>query len=511
MTPTPEPSPSAAPAAQGTPSAGEFRAPVVRGLLWQLMGRGSLQLSQIVVVVLLARLLTPHEYGIAGMVLVVISFEPVIAGTGLAAALVQRPVITEVDKSTVFWTNAAVGLLACVIGVAISPLVADFYGDAQVEPLFAAVSVVFLVSSLSSVQANLLIREMNFRSLELRTMAATLLGAAVAIGIAAMGGGAWALIAQQLTIYSVSLVLLTGFSHWRPRFMYSLDSLREVRSFGGNVSGTILMNQFTQNTDNVLIGRFLGASALGLYTFGYSLIMLPVSRIASPIVQVLYPVFSRVQDDLQRLSSLWLRSLRLMAAITMPAMLGFVVVAPELVDVVFGRRWHNATPVIQILAAVGIALGIQNLNGILLQALGRTRLNFRCACALFGASLVAFVVGLNWGIVGVAGCFAAVNVFIQPVYLHLTARSVGIGLRECAQALSGVIQATTATVATAVLTRALLMADGVPTAPRLAATIAAAAAVYACALVWRAPEVIFEIRQFRPRRRATGSAGVAPA
>jgi len=269
--------------ADDPPSPGEFRAPVIRGLLWQFLGRGTLQVSQILVVVLLARLLTPSEYGIAGMVLVVISFEPLLAGSGLAAALIQRPVITELDKSTVFWTNAAFGLLACLIGVAVSPFVADFYGNAEVEPLFAAVSVVFLVSSLSSVQANLLIREMNFRSLELRTMAATVVGAAAAISLAASGAGAWALIAQQLAVYTVSLMLLTGFTHWRPRLMFSRASLRELRGFGGNASGTILMNQLTYNTDNVLIGRVLGASALGLYTFGYSLIRcsIPCSRASS--------------------------------------------------------------------------------------------------------------------------------------------------------------------------------------------------------------------------------------
>jgi len=483
----------------------------VRGLLWQFLGRGTLQISQLLVVVLLARLLTPSEYGIAGMVLVVISFEPLIAGTGLASALIQRPVITELDKSTVFWTNAAVGLLACLIGVAASPLVADFYGNAQVAPLFAAVSVVFLVSSLSSVQANLLIREMNFRSLELRTMAATVVGAAVAIGLAVAGGGAWALITQQLAVYTVSLVLLTGFSRWRPRLMFSRQTLRELRSFGSHASGTILMNQLTYNTDNVLIGRVLGASALGLYTFGYSLIMLPVTRIASPLVQVLYPVFSRIQDDLPRLSSLWLRSLRMMAAITLPAMLGLIVVAPEAIDVVFGHRWHNATPIVQILATVGIAIAIQNLNGIVLQAQGKTRLVFRYSCVLFGGGLISFIVGLQWGIVGVAGCFAAVNVFVQPAYLHLTARSMGIDLGQCARALSGVVQATIVAMAAALVIRGLLVTDGAPAALRLVATIAAAAALYACALLWRAPDVVSELRDLRGRRSAAAPAEVAAA
>lgn len=505
----PAPSPDTAGEGSASPGAGDFRASVVRGLLWQFLGRGTLQVSQILVVVLLARLLTPSEYGIAGMVLVVISFEPLVAGNGLASALIQRSVITELDKSTVFWTNAAVGLAACLIGIAISPLVADFYGNAQVGPLFAAVSVVFLVSALTSVQANLLIREMNFRSLELRTMAATVVGAAIAIGLAAGGGGAWALIAQQLAVYTVSLMLLTGFSHWRPRLMFSWETLRELRGFGGHASGTILMNQLTYNTDNVLIGRVLGASALGLYTFGYSLIMLPVTRIASPLVQVLYPVFSRIQDDLPRLSSLWLRSLRMMAAITLPAMLGLIVVAPEAIDVVFGHRWHKATPVVQILATVGIAIAIQNLNGIVLQAQGKTRLVLRYSCVLFVGGLISFIVGLQWGIVGVAGCFAAVNVFVQPAYLHLTARSMGIGLGECGRALSGVVQATVAAIAAALLTRGLLVAGGAPATLRLLATIVAAAALYGCALVWRAPDVLAELRNLRSRRASPEPAGVA--
>jgi len=160
---------------------------------------------------------------------------------------------------------------------------------------------------------------------------------------------------------------------------------------------------------------------------------------------------------------------------------------------------------------VGIALGIQNLNGIALQAVGRTRLNFRYSCALFGAALISFIVGLHWGIIGVASCFAAVNVFVQPAYLHLTARAVGTNLRECARALTGVLQASAASIAVALLARGLLIADGVPTTPRLVATILAAAVVYGGAVIWRAPEVVVEVRRLRPRRRRASSAGVAAA
>jgi O-antigen/teichoic acid export membrane protein len=504
---TPSPA-SADDGTEGSAGTGEFHGRVLRGLAWQLGGRGTLQLTQVLVVVLLAHLLTPREYGIAGMVLVVLSFEPVLAGVGFTSGLVQRAVITEEDRSTAFWTNTGVGLLVCVTGIAVSSLVADFYGNAEVRPLFAAVSVVFLLSSLSSVQGQLLVREMNFRSLEIRGLAAGLIGAVAAIVTAAEGGGAWALIVQQLAYYSISLVLLWKFSKWHPRFVYSLESLHELRRFGGNVSGTMMMEQLTQNSDNVLVGRFLGASALGLYSFGYSLIMLPFTRITAPLFQVLYPVFSRVQHDRPRLLSQWLRSLRLMAVVMMPAMLGFIVVAPDLVSVVFGQRWHDATPVIQILSVVGLAVALQGLNQVVLTALDMTRTLFRYSCILFVASLISFVAGLHWGIVGVAACFAAVNVVLQPLYLNLTARSLGIGLREWARALSGVMQATAVAIAAALLTRGLLLADGVPAPVRLGVTIAVAAVLYGGALFWRAPEVVSEIRHLRPRR-ATAPAGIA--
>ena len=192
-----------------------------------------------------------------------------------------------------------------------------------------ALSVVFPLSALSSVQVHLLVRKMDFRALELRSIAGVVVGAAAAIFVAANGGGAWALVVQQLAFFGVSLLLLWRFSSWRPKFMFSRQSLREMRAFGGNVSGTLLMTQMTQNSDNVLIGRFLGPTQLGLYALGYNVILVPFSRIASPLNLVLYPAFSRVQHDRDRLAALWLRVLRLVGAIAVPAMLVLIVVAPR--------------------------------------------------------------------------------------------------------------------------------------------------------------------------------------
>ena len=488
-------------ASEGSPKEG-FRGAVVRGVAWQTATRGTFEASKIIVAVMLARLLTPHEYGVAGMVLVVISLEQVLGGSAFASVLIQRPQITEEDKSTIFWTTAGLGLTVCLVMASISWLVAGFYGNAEVQPLFAVVSLDFLLCSLGQVQQALLVREMDFKSLELRSMAGVVIGSAAAVGVALAGGGPWALVIQQLTATGVALVLLWRFSPWRPKLMFSVDRLRSMRGFGARASGTLVMFQLTQNTDNVLIGRFLGPLQLGFYSLAYNIVLVPVSRISAPLILVLYPVFSRVQNDLQRLASIWLRVLRLTSAVAVPATLGLIVVAPDMVDVVFGHRWQPATPVIQILAAVGLLYGIQGLNGAVLQARDHTQVLFRYSCASFAAALVAFVVGLHWGIIGVSACFAGVSFFMQPFYMHLTARSVGIGLRECWHALSGVTLAAVVSTAATLVARSIYLSEGLPAPLRLLGTIFAGAVVYLPLCYWRAPEVRLELREVVRRRAA---------
>jgi O-antigen/teichoic acid export membrane protein len=476
---------------------------IASGLAWKAASRGTFELSKLVVAIVLARLLSPTQYGIAGMVLVVVAFEPLLAGVPLASALVQRPHISDGDTATVFWTNAVQGLVVCGLGVALAGPVAAFYGQPEVRPLLCALSVVFLLSALSTVPVHLLVREMRFRALELRSMAGVVVGAIAAIAVALAGGGPWALVVQQLGFFATSLVLLWVTVRWRPRARWSRASLRSMWRFGGDVSGTMLLFGLNQNADNILIGRVLGAGPLGAYALAYNIILVPVSRLTSPLQEVLYPVFSRLQRDRERLLALWLRSVTLVAAVAMPAMLGLVVVAPDAVTLAFGDRWAAAVPVVRILACVGLLLVLQGLNMVLLQALGRTRLLLRYAVVCFAAGLLSFVAGLHWGIVGVAACFAGASAVVQTLYMHLTARAVGAGLGRCVGALSGVGQAAVLAVAEAAAIRALLEHAGVGPGLRLAAAIVEGTAVYALALAWRAPGVLGELRALRRRSRRT--------
>ena len=483
-----------------------FRAPILRGLAWKTVTRVTFELTKLAVAVALAWLLTPREYGLAGMVLVLVAFEPVLSGVALASALVQRKEVTEEDKSTVFWTVAGFGLACTLAGIALSGLAARFYGDREVQPLFAAMSCCFFLGALGVTQAHLLLREMSFRAMELRAMAGVVVGAVAAVVVALEGFGPWALVAQQLGAIGTSTLLLWVFSDWHPRFVYSRESFRELRGFAGSVSGTLMLFQLNQNTDRVLIGRYLGASALGSYALAYNIILVPFSRLASPLQEVLYPVFSRLQDDRERLATVWLRVVRLVAAVAVPAMLGLVVLAPEFVSAVFGSKWHDAAPVMRILACVGLLFVLQGLNSVVLQAVGRTRTLFVYSVISFVTGIASFIIGLRWGIVGVAACFAVVSAVMQPFYMSLTAKAVGVGPRECIGAVAGVLQASALVVAAVLLARHLLVAAGASPGLTVVAAALVGALVYIPACWWRAPEVISELIRLRGRRAAAVTA-----
>src|SRR5262249_49727547 len=280
--------------------------------------------SRIAVGLVLAHLLTPRQFGLAAMALTFSGIALIFTDLSLGAALVQRRNVTENDRSTVFWTTVATGGLCTVIGIALAGPIASFFNEPHVYALVVAESFSFIIVALSATQAALLTREMAFRGLELRDAGGTIVGAAVAIALAFAGFGPWAIIVQSLAASCVSTTLIWLFSSWRPRFTFSLGSLRECGGVGVKLFGSRVMGVVNTNADNMLVGRFLGSAPLGLYSLAYNLMFNPIARIITPIQGVLIPAFSRLQDDPERLGQAWLRGSRLLAVASFPAFAGMI-------------------------------------------------------------------------------------------------------------------------------------------------------------------------------------------
>lgn len=495
----------------GAPTPESIGARILSGVAWKAGSQVTLQITRMVVALILARLLSPHDWGLAAMVLVFSGFVVVFTDNALGTALIQRRDLVRGDRSTVFWVSAGIGLALAAIGVALSEPLARFYGEPDVRWLFVALSGGFLVSSLGTTQLALLIRDMQFRRLELRQISATLVGAGAGIWLAVEGYGAWAIVGQILGEAVVSTILLWFLSPWRPSATISAASLRRLGGFAGNVFAENVVWQAGRTLSSVLIGRVLGAAVLGTYTLATTVILMPFARIAAPLQQVFFPAFSQLADDRARMADIWLRATRLVAAVSVPALVGLAVVAPEFVQVVLGPKWAEAATVIRILAVVGIVQALHTLNGEVLLALGKagTLLAYTSLWSL--ATIGAVAIGLQWGLLGVATAYTVSIIAVEPLRALLTTRALGIPLRRFAASLAGVVQASALMGAALLATRQLLVVLDVAPAARLVLLSGLGALLYVGCSRWRAPEVAGEIRELLNRRRRGPGRIEAPA
>jgi len=476
---------------------------IKRGIGWKFMTFLIAQSTQSGVAILLAHLLSPRDFGLAGMAIAFSGLAGAFSDLGLATALIQRKTLTEEDRSTVFWINAGGGAALTLVGVALSPVVAHFFSNPRVMPLFAVLSLSFFLGGLGQTQAALLTREMSFRSLEVRTIVATLFGAVVAVTLAVAGFGPWAIIAQVVCTTGASTLMLWTVSPWRPRLALSGSSFRTLGSFGFKTLLIRLLLYVNLNGDNLLIGRYLGSAALGVYAIAYNVMLLPTSRIIAPVRDVLYGALVRLQHEPRRMGEVWLRVNSLTASLLIPAFLGLLVMAPDFVPVVLGRRWFAAIPVLQLLSLAGAAQSLQAFHGQVYQALGLPGLFLRFMYFSTGITFSAFVIGLHWGVAGVAGSFAAARTIVLIANTIQMSRLVKSSLWRIMRSYLAVLWRAGAMAAAVYAGRIALQHGGVPIGLRLVVLSVAGALLYIALTAIAAPEIVREARTLFRRRVVT--------
>lgn len=493
---------SEAGAGDGPLEPAELRRRVAHGIAWKTGTQVVSQVTRVAVGLVLARLLTPQEFGLAGMALVVSGFVIIFTDLSLGATIVQRKTLSDADRSTFFWTALGIGVVCTAAGVGLSGAAADLFGQPRVAPLFAGLSVCFLLNSLSSTQSALLLRKMDYRGLQIREIGAALAAGAVAVGVAVSGGGAWAIIAQSVASSAASVVLLWTASPWRPQLVYSRESARAIASYGGTLSVSRLFSFLSLNGDNLLIGRFLGSTALGIYSLSYNLMFTPMQRLNGPIYDIAFPALARMQGEPARMREGWLRAKRIAATALAPAFVGMAVTAPDLVPVLFGSKWRAAIPVAALLSLGGLNNAVRALNWGFLSALGRATTVLRVSSCETVLNIGAFAIGLHWGVVGVAAGYAiAQSVQVLPD-TWVAARAGSVPLRKAVSAalFPGVASAA-AMGAVVYALRLLLAGAGVPAAPRLAICVLSGAVVYVGLVRAASPRTVDDIRSLVPRMR----------
>lgn len=395
-------------------------------MLAQLIGL-ALQLGTMII---LARLLSPSDYGLQSMVLTLTVFMNLFKDAGLSMAAVQREELTDQDLSTLFWINVGWGAFLMILTALMAPLLAAFYREPRLVWITIASATTFFFTSLSLQHGTLLNRAMRFGTNAKISIVTAVFGAAVAIVLAARGWGYWALIGQN-----ISLPIITTIATWiavpwipgRPRWT---PHLRGMLRFGGTITANSFVVYVAYNTEKILLGRYWGPAALGIYGRGYQLANLPVQQVSDSCGSVAFPMLSRLQVDPGRLRRSYLKTHSLVASLTVPAVVICAVFANELVTVILGPKWLASAPVLQLLSPTFLIFALINPFGWLLQASGRVQRSLNIALLIAPVVILGVALGLRHGPSGVAlGYSAAMLILIAPC-VAWSMRGTGITARD---------------------------------------------------------------------------------
>ncbi|MBM3126039.1 MAG: MOP flippase family protein [Chloroflexi bacterium] len=378
------------------------------GLKWNTLSQFGRQGVYLITTIILARLLEPADFGVVGMALVVSGFIGIFKDLGTSSAIIRRPTLSDVFLGTMYWVNFGFGVLATLVVILLAPFAGLYYNEPLVIPVLQILSFAFAISGLGSVHQAILERSLAFNSLATLEIASVVVGAVVGIGLAMAHAGVWSLVFQTMVTTFVSTLLLIVFSAWRPRLVFNWKEVIAVRQFSVNLVGFNIVNYFARNADYFLIGRFLGAESLGFYTLAYRILLYPLHSVSAVIGRVMYPVLSTVQNDLRKFRSVYLDMLGGIALVTFPLMTTFLVLSRPFVMTVFGEKWTPVIVLIEIFAPVGLIQSLGTTVGVIYQVTGKTDLMFRWGVASGIVVVTSFLIGLKWGIIGVASAYALV-------------------------------------------------------------------------------------------------------
>jgi O-antigen/teichoic acid export membrane protein len=408
---------------------------VVSGIKWTSVSTFGRRILALLANIVLARLLTPADFGLVAMAAVLLGFIDIFKDLGTGAALIQRKQVSEGLFSSIFWFNVGFGVLATALTIACAPLVADFYKEPRVTPILIGMSISFFLSALTIVHNGLMQRHMKFITLAKIEVASAVISYVVGIGAALLGHGVWSLVYQVVTNSAVFLILIWYASEWRPRFMFVWSEVRSVMNYSLNLAGFNVFYYFAQNVDNFLIGRYLGTEALGLYDLAYRLMTFPMQAISSVFGKVMLPFYAKAQEDLPRFRQAFIRSAQAISFVTFPLMLGLLATREPFVLTVFGDQW---TPVITLLALFAPLAAIRSVittTGSIFMAMGRADLQLRWGIFTNLFIIAGLVIGLQWGIVGVAAGYTIASLLLAYHYFAIPFRLIGLRVATLATSL----------------------------------------------------------------------------
>lgn len=380
----------------------QIKSKVISSLFWKFMERLGTQGIQFIVQIALARLILPEEYGTIALITIFISFANVFVQYGFNTALIQKKDASETDFSSVFFLSLVVAGLCYTILFVSAPLIAQFFDNAMLIPLLRVLSITLFLGGLNSIQNAVIARNLEFRKLFYSSLGAVVGSGIVGIAMAYNGFGAWALVAQQLTNQLMVASILWFTVRWRPGFLFSLESLKSLFSFGWKLLVSALINMLYNNIQSLFIAKIYNPAMLGYFNRGQQFPSLIVSNINGSIQSVMFPALALKQDNLHRVKEMVRRAIVTSAFFIFPMMVGLAVIAEPLIKILLTDKWLPCVPFLQISCAAYALLPIHTANLQAINALGRSDIFLKLEIVKNVVSLAILGISLAFGIYAIA-------------------------------------------------------------------------------------------------------------
>lgn len=352
--------------------------------------------------VVLARLLVPDDFGLIAMVMVIINFAAMFKEAGLSIATIQQKSITNDQISSLFWINVLISLTIAGLIVLAAPIIARFYGRSELYPVTLLFALSFFISGFTIQHNALLKRLIRFDLIGIIDVGSRSIGLVCAIFFAFWNWGYYALVFNSLAT-TIAMALLTYFFFpWKPHFVLKGKGIKRMLLFGGDITGFNVINYFSRNADNLLIGKYIGGESLGLYSKAYSIFMMPIRQIRVPINSLTVPILSRLKNQPERYTRYCERIVEVLTIISLPITIVCYLEAGFIIKLMLGPGWEGATTVFKVLALIAPLQVILGIRGGIMVSMGYSKRYLKLGIVYAVFTVSAFIIGLSHGIEGVA-------------------------------------------------------------------------------------------------------------
>nr|WP_294870116.1 lipopolysaccharide biosynthesis protein [uncultured Pedobacter sp.] len=359
--------------------------------------------------IILARLLVPGDYGLVAMVTTITGFITVFKDLGLSSAVIQTKELKDEQVNSIFWISIGVSFVIALIVSLLAPLLVAFYKEERLLNMTLVFAASIFVTGFSLQHNALMKRQMKFKTLSRIQIFSTVGSLLTGMFLAWKGFGYWSIVAISVSSPIYSTISLWFLCDWRPRFGFNSKGIKKLVSFGAGLTGFDLVNYFSRNMDNVLIGKFSGPSALGMYSKAYQLLLLPITQLRDPLNAVALPALSNLQNDKWKYNHFFCRYLFTLAFFSMPIVIYFAIFSHEIIFIVLGQKWIAASSIFKLLAISAFIQPVASTQGLLLITTGKAKKYFYLGIINSTLVVAGFCIGINWGTTGIAISYAIVT------------------------------------------------------------------------------------------------------